>query len=174
MSSITPSAVNSKKTSICPSEVNRKTTTIQPREANKYYKGTIPKSISIPTKTVSQTSSAGITIAVLALVGILVWYIYSYVAFTDELTRTWERVEADDGTYYTLQLKISDDEIDYNFDAWLISSTIASYDYWCLAPGIIVVDQVYGKEIIKISIEEDMMIMTPALTSTDDKEYWFK
>ena len=94
-----------------------------------------------------------------------------------ELLRDWSRTESSDGSFYTLELDFSEEQIDYNFSSSFafLDSTLATYDYEVVSPNKIVVD--YGISEVEIKVEFDdekeMMIFTPALTSTDSSEYWY-
>lgn len=95
-----------------------------------------------------------------------------------QLLRDWSRVESHNETYYTLILDFSDDKIEYIFDSVFYKDTpIESFKYKIISPNEIEVSNcgLDYKEIHKIKFNDDktMMTMTPALTKTASKEYWY-
>lgn len=97
-----------------------------------------------------------------------------------QLLRDWSRIEQYSDTYYTLELDFSDNEIDYNFVDeiyGLIDETIATYEYEVISPNEISVDKLksgFGTTYkIEFNDEKSMMIITPSLTNSDSKEYWY-
>lgn len=94
-----------------------------------------------------------------------------------ELKRDWLTIEGED-SLYLLILDFSDDEIEYKFDSsysWL-DSTIATYDYIPISKNKMLVKR-YSDEwelfTVEFNDEKTMMTVEPALTSIDEKEYWF-
>lgn len=120
----------------------------------------------------------GAALAVVAV--IVIMCIYNSVQISNlkkQLLRDWERVESTGSTYYTLGLDFSGNEIDYTFDSsysWL-DSTIATYEYKVISGDKIKVKRYGSWDTFKVEFNEDkeMMIITPAVTSTDDEEYWY-
>lgn len=94
-----------------------------------------------------------------------------------ELMRDWSRVEGESGAYIDCILDFSESEIEYRLETgykWM-DTTIAEYDYIVLTNNWIMVKRYGDWDPIHIEFneEKEMMICTPALTSTDKKEYWF-
>lgn len=96
----------------------------------------------------------------------------------EELKRDWSTVEGEDGAYILCILDFSDDEIEYRLEtgySWM-DTTVATFDYKVISGNKIKVLR-YGDnwETFTIEFNEDktMMIVRPALTSIEDKEYWF-
>lgn len=148
-----------------------------------YYSNAEPYG-QVPVAKKSGNKTAVIVIAsVVAAVIVLAVAISGVVRFVGtnnlkkELLRDWSRTESSGGSYYTLELDFSEDKIEYNFNSSyaFLDSTIATYDYEVVSPNKIVVD--YGVADVEIEVEFDdekeMMIFTPALTSTDSSEYWY-
>ncbi len=91
-----------------------------------------------------------------------------------ELLRDWSNVEKSSGSsYYTLRLDFSDDEIEYTFESQYINRTIATYDYEIVSKDTIKIENRNEEYTIEFNDNKTMMTITPALTSTDSKEYWF-
>ena len=104
------------------------------------------------------------------------WLLSIYTAkesLKKELMRDWSRVESGNGTYYTLELDFSEDEIEYNFDSFYYDANIANCDYEVVSGNQIRVNG--GAELYTIEFNSDrtMMTITPALTSTASSEHWF-
>ena len=91
----------------------------------------------------------------------------------DEFLRDWSRVEEDNGSYYTLELDFSDDEIEYNFDSFYVDDTINTYEYTILTGNKFMVEGRSTIYTVEFNDEKDMMTITPALTSADEYENWF-
>ncbi len=94
------------------------------------------------------------------------------------LEEDWQTVEGEEGSYILCILDFSDDEIEYRLEtgyAWL-DMTVATYDYKVISGNQIKVSR-YGNNwetfTIKFNEDKTMMIVEPALTSVDRKEYWF-
>ena len=92
-------------------------------------------------------------------------------ALKNELLRDWQRVESNDGTYYTLVLDFSTSDIDYNFKSTYVNETIKTYTYTVIGSNKIMVNG--NTYTIKVNDAKTMMTITPALTSTDSSENWF-
>lgn len=108
----------------------------------------------------------GIAIAI----GIYI-YGYGYNDFKTELQdNDWGNVDYNDGSYYKRELSFSENKIDYRFEAWIINTRIHEFNYKIIAPGVISADG----DIYKIKIDDDVMEISPALTSADSSELWFK
>ena len=93
----------------------------------------------------------------------------------NHLLRDWSRVETgDSGTTYKVELDFSKDKIDYNFISSyaFLNSTITTFDYKIISPSKIKVkDKTYK---IKFNDDKSSFTITPALTSTDSSETWYK
>lgn len=94
------------------------------------------------------------------------------------MTREWQRVEGENGTYIICVLDFSEDEIEYRLEtgySWL-DTTVDTYDYKVVSGNIIKVN-IYGDEWETVTVEfsgdKDMITVSPALTSVDDEEVWF-
>lgn len=120
-------------------------------------------------------------IALAAVIGILaLFFIVNSIQASNlkkELMRDWSTVEGDDGIYILCILDFSDDEIKYRVEtgyAWM-DTTIATYDYKVISGNKIKVLRYGDWKTISIEFNEDktMMIVEPALTSIDNREYWF-
>lgn len=120
-------------------------------------------------------------IALAAVIGILaLFFIVNSIQASNlkkELMRDWSTVEGDDGVYILCILDFSDDEIKYRVEtgyAWM-DTTIATYDYKVISGNKIKVLRYGDWKTISIEFNEDktMMIVEPALTSIDNREYWF-
>ena len=101
---------------------------------------------------------------------ILFIYIYSCCSFANQFERDWSRVEEKSGSYYELKLCVSNGKIEYKFDSWLINTSLNTYSYNIVMPGKVIID---GK-MVDVEIKDDMMILSPSITSADAKEYWIK
>lgn len=120
--------------------------------------------------------SVGVVIGILAII-----FIINSVQASNlkkELERDWAKVEGDDGAYILCVLDFSDDEIEYRLEtgyAWM-DTTVATYDYKVVSGNKIKVLR-YGDDWETITVEfnddKTMMTVKPALTSIEDKEYWF-
>lgn len=96
------------------------------------------------------------------------------------LLRDWSRIEESNGVYYTLELDFSGSSIKYNFVDeiyGLYNETIATYKYEVISPDEILVKRTNSDAgtVYSLSFNDDetMMIMTPSLTDSEDKEYWY-
>ena len=94
-----------------------------------------------------------------------------------ELERGWCKVEGEEGAYILCVLDFSEDEIEYRLEtgyAWM-DTTVATYDYKVISGNKIKVLR-YGDdwETIRVELSDDKkaMIVSPALTSTDNEEIW--
>jgi len=118
-----------------------------------------------------------ILIILAAILIFLGYNVFQAFKLKDELKRDWLTVEGDD-SLYLLVLDFSDDEIAYKFESsysWL-NSTIATYEYIPISKKHMIVKRYSDEwEIFTVEFNEkyDMMTVEPALTSIDDKEYWF-
>ena len=88
-----------------------------------------------------------------------------------QLLRDWSRVESEAGTYYTLELDFSEDEIAYNFLSFYYDTNIASMDYKVISPNKIEVDGYTYR--LEFNDDKTMFTIYPALTSSDYSENWF-
>lgn len=127
----------------------------------------------------NQKKKAGIALA--AVIGILaIFFIVNSIQAANlkkELMRDWSTVEGDDGAYILCILDFSDDEIKYRVEtgyAWM-DTTLATYDYKVISRNKIKVLRYGDWKTINIEFNDDktMMIVEPALTSIDNREYWF-
>lgn len=99
----------------------------------------------------------------------------------EQLLRNWSRVEKNDyDGYYTLKLNFSDKNIKYIFQDEIYTGlyeTIATYEYEVVSPNEILVkrSEYSDGSIFKVRFNKDktMMIITPSLTNSDSKEYWY-
>lgn len=96
----------------------------------------------------------------------------SYYSFQHRFENEWSRVESLDDSYYELKLDIHQGEIEYIFDSWAITETIATYDYTIVFPGKIVINGDWD-DIYSVEVKDGLMKIKPALTSSDASEYWF-
>lgn len=168
MESILPEVLNVKEISI--SSTTTAESSILPHR-NQLDDVTIyPKNI----EKLEHVSNSGL-IKLLSVVMAVALVIYgcSYCSFVQNFENEWSRVESGSGSYYELVLDIEDGEIKYSFESWLLDSTISTFDYTIIGPGMIVVDNKWN-QIVFVEINGDMMTIEPSLTSGDSKEYWFK
>lgn len=168
MGSILPNVLNVKETSISPTTIVE--SSILP-QGSKINDVTIyPKNL----EKIESASNSGL-IKALSVVAVIVLAIYGclYYSFVQKFEDEWSRVELESGSYYELVLDIEDGKIKYRFESWLLDSTISTFDYTIIGPGMIVVDNKWN-EIVFVEIDGDMMTIEPSLTSGDSKEYWFK
>jgi len=149
--------------SILPQKIGARSSSIYPETI---------KQASVYTTTSQERSYVNkIMIGVAIVVGcIAVIYGTIYTNFIMQFEDEWSRVETVDGYYYDLILDIHGGKIDYIFDSMMVEDVIASYEYTVVAPGKVLINN----RTIEVEIKDDMMIFTPALTSSDSKEYWFK
>lgn len=171
MENILPKAINEITTDISP------TTTIKASifpQKNQLPNVTISNGKIVDIENIGQTSNSD-TIKILSTVAVVVLIIYGclYYSFIKKFEDEWFRTEAVGGSYYDLVLDIQDGEIKYRFESWLLNSTIATYDYIIIAPGMVLIDNNWN-EIVFVEINKDMMTIEPSLTSADSREYWFK
>lgn len=168
MGCILPEVLNVKETNISPTNIVE--SSILP-QGSKIDEVTIyPKNI----KKIESANTSGL-IKALSVVAVIALVIYGclYYSFVQNFEDEWSRVESGNGSYYELVLDIEDGQIKYRFESWLLDSTISTFDYTIIGPGLIVVDNKWN-QIVFVKIDEDMMIIEPSLTSGDSKEYWFK
>lgn len=101
------------------------------------------------------------------------------IAFTDSQLQngTWSRYE--DGI--TLTLDFDESRVDYNAEAYMpfygpYEIDIADLEYRVIAPGTIQAHtDAWGSwRTLSVSIEGDSLRFSPALTSSDASELWFK
>lgn len=90
-----------------------------------------------------------------------------------QLMKDWETVEVNDGSYYTLVLDFSEDEIEYSFESFYFDTTIATYKYNVISGNKFKVDSRDTVYTVEFNDDKSMMTITPALTSTDSSENWF-
>lgn len=108
---------------------------------------------------------------VLILGGFLMFHQMAKANLQKQLLRDWSRVESSSGTYYTLELDFSDDEIEYIFDSFYYDTTIAVMDYEVISGTQIRVD---GRlHTIEFNDDKTMFTVYPAMTSSDSYEHWF-
>lgn len=98
---------------------------------------------------------------------------YQKKELQQELLRDWVRYED-----LTLILDFSEDEIEYQLETGFsyLDTTVATFDYKVISGNKIKVKRFDGEpEIFTIEFDEEkeMMIVTPAIVSTDSTEYWF-
>lgn len=114
-------------------------------------------------------------IVICAIVIYLVVFNVGKSNLENHLLRDWSRVETgDSGTTYKVELDFSKDKIDYNFISSyaFLNSTITTFDYKIISPSKIKVkDKTYK---IKFNEDKSSFTITPALTSTDSSETWYK
>ncbi|MDE6252415.1 MAG: zinc ribbon domain-containing protein [Lachnospiraceae bacterium] len=138
-------------------------------------------------QTVKDLKSSGknrrkISTGVVAVVVVaLVWFGVNAVQISNlkkELMRDWERVEGDEDAHILCILDFSEDEIEYKLEtgySWM-DMTASTYKYKVISGNKMKVN-IYGDkwETVTVEFDEDktMMTVSPALTSVDDKEYWF-
>lgn len=143
---------------------------IVPSEAGKNSSSIIPKAIGTKVDNIKNQNTGLLIGGIIVLVIVLSIYISMHVSFVKEFEDEWSRVESDGGSYYELVLEIDDGEIEYYFDSWLLDSKIATFEYTIMGPGMVVIDG----QIINVKMEDDSMKLSPAITSPDKYEYWFK
>ncbi len=126
--------------------------------------------------------TAPVIAAVVAVAAVLVISLAVYfggVASTASQLQggTWSRTS--DGV--TTTLDFSDSRIDYNAETYLpfygsYTVDIAELDYRVIAPGTIQahLDSWDSWRTISVSIEDGVLIMSPALTSSDASEFWVR
>lgn len=171
MGEILPKKINAMGSSIYPTSISESEILPQKNCINQVT--IFPDRVEeMSVKTQKNNKSIVMALAVM-LVCVVVIYGGSYISFKRAFEDDWSRVESNDGSYYELKLEIEDGKIDYRFESWLLDSTIASHQYIVIAPGKVVIDNDWD-DIINVEIEDDMMIMEPAITSIDSREYWFK
>lgn len=118
-------------------------------------------------------------IIIISIILLIVLIVIGYLHFEKQelkkmLLKDWERVEEGSyGSYYTLELDFSETTIEYNFNStysWL-DTTLKKYNYKIINSHQLEIDN----ETYEIEFNEDktMMIMTPSLTDSNTKEYWF-
>lgn len=115
-------------------------------------------------------------VAVCIVFALGVWIIISQISKSNlhkELMRDWSRVESSGGSYYTLELDFSEDEIEYIFDSFFYDDTIATFDYKVISGNQIKIDARDTIYTIEFNDDKTMMTITPALTSADSSENWF-
>lgn len=107
---------------------------------------------------------------------IAIWGVgYSQVRFKEKFEGKWERIEDDNGNFYELDLEIDDGKIDYSMDSWLLDSNIAIINYKIVFAGKVKIG--YDEKDYKlysVKIDDDRMEIIPALTSSEEHEYWYK
>lgn len=131
-----------------------------------------------------------VVVAVVVAIAVVVTgaiFVYNYIEKENGkkelgllLRRDWSRIEESNGVYYTLELDFSESLIKYNFVDeiyGLYNETIATYKYEVISPDEILVKRtnsdagtVYS---LRFNDDKTMMIMTPSLTDSEDKEYWY-
>lgn len=144
----------------CGSKILKETTVVQPKTQTKM--------------TGRKKTVAIIAVCLVAVLG--VWVLINEIGKANlkkELMRDWETVEVDGGSYYSLELDFSDDEIEYNFESFYIDDTIATYKYTVISGNQFKVDGRDTVYTVEFNDDKTMMTITPALTSTDASEYWF-
>lgn len=168
MGSILPEILNIKETSISPTAIV---------ESSILPQGDKIDDVTICHKNLEKIESASNSglIKALSVMAVIALVIYGclYYSFVQNFEDEWSRVESESGSYYELVLDIEDGEIKYRFESWLLDSTISTFDYTIIGPGMIVVDNKWN-QIVHVKIDGDMMTIEPSLTSGDSKEYWFK
>ncbi len=93
----------------------------------------------------------------------------------NELMRDWENIEVGDSItdYYYLILDFSKDEIEYIFDCYYFEETIATYEYEVLSGTKFKLEDDETIYTVEFDDDKSMMTISPALTSSDEYEYWF-
>ncbi len=142
---------------------------------------TVKEVIETPIETKPKKKPIAVIIAIsavltCAVLGVAIWLTVSAVGkenLRNELMRDWSRVEEDNGSYYTLVLDFSEDEIEYDFDSLYVDTNIATYKYTVVSSNQFKVDGRSTVYTVEFNDDKEMMTVTPALTSTDDYEYWF-
>ncbi len=168
MGCILPEVLNTKETDISPTTIVE--SSILPQESKTDDVTIYPKNL----EKIESVNNSGL-IKALSVVAVIALVIYGclYYPFVQNFEDEWSRVESESGSYYELVLDIEDGEIKYRFESWLLDSTISTFDYTIIGPGMIIVDNKWN-EIVFVKIDGDMMTIEPSLTSGDSKEYWFK
>lgn len=128
----------------------------------------------------SRKGVVAIVIAIAAALAVIFFIVNSIQAFNlkKELLRDWMDISGEDGSYIIKVLDFSDDEVEYRLEtgySWL-DSTLGTYDYKVVSGSKIKIKR-FGDDYetfqIEFNDEKSMMIVTPAITSTDDSEHWF-
>lgn len=117
-----------------------------------------------------------IIVAIAIIVGIGIWLIISTTAkanLKEQLLRDWTRVESESGTYYTLGLDFYNDKFKYTFESLYFDEVIATFSYEIISGNEIRIDNRSTTYTIEFNDDKTMMIVTPAITSVDSKEYWY-
>lgn len=112
------------------------------------------------------------------IVAIMAFYVGGTASLGIDLqNRSWERTE--DG--FSLSLDFDGSTIDYSMEAYLPffgqhRQSIATLDYTVIAPGTIAayLDSWGQWRILSVSISGDTLRISPALTSGDSSELWFR
>lgn len=115
-----------------------------------------------------------VSVVLVCAIAFCIYWFAGKAALKKELLRDWSNTETlSSGSYYMLELDFSDDSVDYNFFSYYIDRTIATFDYKVISPNKISYGP-YDRVIsVEFDAEKEMMTFTPAMTSTDSKEYWF-
>lgn len=171
MERISPASINRCNLRIYPR--NRVNSKILPDNINNNHPMIFPYEVGSK-KDTSFQNMTGIIVAVFIILCAIGYYGYSYESFANSFRQKWERVEVSDGSYYGLELDIDQEGIRYNFDTWLIDTTISSFDYVIVAPGIVKIYNTNRDKIYTVEIDADSMKIEPALTSTDAYECWYR
>lgn len=112
-----------------------------------------------------------------AIIFLSAFFIFAQIGkaeLEEQLLRDWTNVEkGSSGAYYTLKLDFSEEDIKYSFESQYINRTIATYDYEILSKDTIKIENRDKEYTIEFNDAKTMMTITPALTSSDAKEYWF-
>ncbi len=115
---------------------------------------------------------AAVCVAFVIVCGLIISQV-GKASLKKELMRDWSRVESNDGSYYTLELDFSEDEIEYDFNSSYFDKNIYTYEYKVVSRNKIKIEDY--DEVFEIEFNDDktMMIVTPAITSSDSSENWF-
>lgn len=120
-----------------------------------------------------------VVFSILAVIAII--YFYNYIqasALQKELLRDWSTIEGSNGVYIDRILDFSEDEIEYRVEtgyAWM-DTTIATLPYKVISGNKIKVNSIedkWEKITVEFDEEKEMMILSPGITSMDDRELWF-
>jgi hypothetical protein len=129
-----------------------------------------------------KTNNGLVILIVLLLFGAMIYgvfYTTGVNSLKSQLLRDWSRIETSDtnsDVMFELMLDFDSDQYQYIFNGGFLYDVISTDTYRVISPNKIIVNEgtIYESEhTIEFDSDKEMMIVTPALTSTDSTEYWF-
>jgi len=129
-----------------------------------------------------KTNNGLVILIVLLLFGAMIYGVYYTTgvnSLKSQLLRDWSRIETSDtnsDVMFELMLDFDSDQYQYIFNGGFLYDVISTDTYRVISPNKIIVNEgtIYESEhTIEFDSDKEMMIVTPALTSTDSTEYWF-